>query len=95
MELIIRRRSNGLYVLLSLFGAMVTSVQTEDRHSARQLVIVRLSLHLTHISSSFSFSMEQSIRFYPTVVFADSARGPPELDRRAFYKAFQWNELKI
>ncbi len=86
MELIIRRRSKGLYVLLSLLGAMVTSVQTEDRHSTRQLVIVRLSLHLTHISSSFSFSTEQSIHFSFAFVFANLSRGPPELVKKLFVR---------
>jgi len=94
MEFIIRRWSKGLDVLLPLLRTAVASVQIEDGRSTRQFV-VRLSLHISHSISNISSETEQSIRFYPTVVFADSARGPPELDRRAFYKAFQWNELKI
>ncbi len=82
MELFIRRRSKGLYKLLSLFGAMVTSVQAKDRHRARQIVRVRLSLHLTNTSISFYFINEQPIHFRLAYVFANLSRGPPELVKK-------------
>jgi hypothetical protein len=86
MELIIRRRSKGLYKLLSLFGVTVTSVQAMDRHRARQIVRVRLSLHLTDKRISFYFINEQPIRLRLAFVFANLSRGPPVSVKKLFVK---------
>ena len=86
MELIIRRRSKGLYKLLSLFGAKVTSVQANNRHRARRIVRVRLSLHLTNTRISFYFINERLIHFTLAFVFTNLSRGPPELVYKHFIK---------
>jgi hypothetical protein len=77
MELVVRRRSKGLFVLLSLIEAMVTFVQTEHGHSSLRPVVVRLSLYIFHTSSNFSFSSGRSIHS-PPAFFANLSRGPPE-----------------
>jgi len=78
MELFIRRRGNGLYVLLSLFRATAPSVQTVNKHSSCQLFIAGHYPHLIHMSGSFSFVIEQLVVFYPAFVSVNLSRGPPE-----------------
>jgi hypothetical protein len=86
MELVIRRRSKGLSVLLSFLEAVVTSVQTEDGHRTRQPVVVGLSLYLIQTSGNFSFNAEKSIHFSQAFAFANLSRGPPELVKKRFVK---------
>ncbi len=84
MELIIRRRDKGLYMLLSLPGATAASVQTVYGYSAYQLFIVGHSRCLIHTSGGFPFGTEQSTIFSLEFVPENLSRGPPESAQKLF-----------
>ena len=84
MELVIRRRVKGLYMLLSLDEATVTSVQNVYRHGAYHLFKFRHSRYLIHTSGGFSLGTEHPVIFSHAFVPANLSRGPPELVWRLF-----------
>ena len=91
MELIIRRGTEGLDLLLPFSGTMVALVQTGDSDGISQFV-VGFSLCKIYVIRDIPCRSEHFIYFPLVFAFANSSRSPPESEEKLF-QAFQWTEL--
>ena len=77
--MVFRRRVQGLVTALSLPGVSAVSMQSEEKYTASQFVMTRLSSRIIHTINCWACGAEQRVHFSPAFTFTSSARGPPDL----------------
>lgn len=80
------RRNKGLDILLPPPAMVVASTQIK---CGSGLFVAAHSLHIIHFISDISYRTGHSICIFPTCVFANSGRSPPEFGIKTFRNHFK------